>query len=105
MNWNPLMQQRDFCKAMDIPVETKPRFRSDGLIGLGQELIKEEFNEVMREYESILTIATKAGLDEDIREATAHVHMQRLTGELADLIYVICQAANISGSIQGYPQG
>lgn len=97
MHWDPLMQQKEFCTAMDIPVESKPTTNEDGLLLLGRELIEEEYREVMREYDGLQEALGKPNLDRDIKKAMAHVYLQRITAELADLVYVICQAANMHG--------
>lgn len=95
--WDPLLKQRDFCNAMDIPVESKPTVNTDGAVTLSQNLIEEEYKEVMVEYANLQEALTKPNLNPKVRYALAHVYLESLTAELADLIYVICQAANMHG--------
>lgn len=94
--WNPLAMQAEFCRVMDIPVEQEPTIHKDDFLYLGKGLIEEEFREVMIEYQRIQEVEVHfiPELDKDILR---HQYLQNLCAELADLIYVICQAANMHG--------
>lgn len=98
--WNPLLMQRDFCRAMDIPVATKPVTLiyepAEELLALGSRLITEEFNELSEEINHLERIIN-SGMVEHEAEALAQVRMRQMTAEMADLIYVICQTANMLG--------
>ena len=95
--WDPLLKQRDFCDAMDIPTEKRPKYTSSDAVRLSRDLIEEEYGEVMVEYGNLLEALGKPNLEGRVRDALAHVYLESLTSELADLIYVICQAANMHG--------
>jgi len=94
--WNPLELQAEFCKAMDIPLATRPEAKQEDYLFLGRALIMEEFKEVMIEYDRIEETALH-WIDETERNSLRHQFLQNLCAELADLIYVICQAANMHG--------
>ena len=95
-DWNPLELQAEFCRAMDIPVERTPNLQLEDYIYLGKNLIHEEYKEVMIEYDRILEVELH-WIGEEEKNTLRHQFMQNLCAELADLIYVICQAANMHG--------
>ena len=94
--WNPLEMQAEFCKAMDIPLANRPEVKQEDYLYLGRALIMEEFKEVMIEYDRIEE-TTLHWIGDTEREQLRHQFLQNLCAELADLIYVICQAANMHG--------
>ncbi len=81
---------------MDIPLATRPEAKQEDYLFLGRALIMEEFKEVMIEYDRIEETALH-WIDETERDSLRHQFLQNLCAELADLIYVICQAANMHG--------
>lgn len=98
--WDPLLKQREFCKAMDVPVATKPTTPEYKLQGLCRSLIVEEFNELETEYLKLQALherVAKGTLPAQEAEALSHVYMQNMCAEMCDLIYVICQQANVYG--------
>ncbi len=94
--WNPLELQAEFCKAMDIPLARRPDAKQADYLFLGRALIMEEFKEVMIEYDRLEETALHF-ISEEERDGLRHQFLQSLCAELADLIYVICQAANMHG--------
>lgn len=100
MTWDPLRQQKEFCKAMDVPVASKPTIPEHKLQGLCRSLIVEEFHELETEYLKLQELnerLARGTIKEQEAAALAHVYIQNMCAEMADLVYVIMQQANVYG--------
>lgn len=104
--WNPLLAQREFCRAMGIMVNRKPTVPSVAQFDLARLLIAEEYHELSKEFGNILEILEikQNGVDSHGDEAAAstcdamaHSYLTDATAEAADLVYVICQFCNMFG--------
>lgn len=92
-----LLQQKEFCRVMDIPTPSVPNIPTEEELALARRLIYEEFHELMHELEEVEKVITDKQMSNGPRGALAHSYLQDATAEAADLVYVVCQFCNMFG--------